>query len=156
MDWAVMQVRSQILGSGFVTHLRCNLSFPIVPEWSLALIGNASGWTLRVGNMLIRGVFDKETGGSRWRLRRTRCAMGFERQFWGPRNCGWPPRFASTSAELPSQIVIGNCRLEAKNAVWTEAPRQTGVMLLLEVSNSAIKYICPLAALFVMYEALLT
>jgi hypothetical protein len=33
----------------------------IVDASSLALIGNASGWTLRVGNMLIRGVFDKET-----------------------------------------------------------------------------------------------
>jgi hypothetical protein len=28
---------------------------------SLALIGNASGRTLRLGEMLIRGVFDKET-----------------------------------------------------------------------------------------------
>jgi hypothetical protein len=34
----------------------------IVDVWSLALIGNASGRTLRVRKMLIlRGVFDKET-----------------------------------------------------------------------------------------------
>ena len=33
----------------------------ILRESSLALIGNVSGRALRVGKMLIRGVFDKET-----------------------------------------------------------------------------------------------
>jgi hypothetical protein len=37
VDWAVVQARSQILGSGFVTRLGRNLSIPIAPEWSAIL-----------------------------------------------------------------------------------------------------------------------
>src|ERR1035441_1757927 len=48
---------------------------------SLALIGNASGQTAGDGAGSRSEAFSiRRLGGSRWRLRRTRCAMGFERQ----------------------------------------------------------------------------
>src|SRR5438105_2391063 len=50
-------------------------------SWSLALIGNASGRILsqRMGSRS-EAFSIRRLGGSRWRLRRTRCAMGFEPQ----------------------------------------------------------------------------
>jgi hypothetical protein len=52
-----------------------------ISGWSLALIGNASGQTLGwSGDLDPRRFSIRRLGGSRWRLRRTRCAMGFERQ----------------------------------------------------------------------------
>ena len=49
---------------------------------SLALIGNASaGYLETKKGKLTRGVFDKKTRREPPALRRTRCAMGFERQF---------------------------------------------------------------------------
>jgi len=48
---------------------------------SLALIGNASGADCGGGAGSRSEAFSiRRLGGSRWRLRRTRCAMGFERQ----------------------------------------------------------------------------
>jgi hypothetical protein len=56
--------------------------------WSLALIGNASGRTLGVRRKSRSEAFSiRRLGGSRWRLRRTRCAMGFERQFGSQEVC---------------------------------------------------------------------
>ncbi len=53
----------------------------ITPEWSLALIGNASGQIFGAERGPRSEAFSmRRLGGSRWRLRRTRCAMGFERQ----------------------------------------------------------------------------
>ena len=50
--------------------------------WSLALIGNASGQTAGDGAGSRSEAFSiRRLRGSRWRLRRTRCAMGFE---WQP------------------------------------------------------------------------
>jgi hypothetical protein len=53
-----------------------------VTSWlSLALIGNASGADCGGGAGSRSEAFSiRRLGGSRWRLRRTRCAMGFERQ----------------------------------------------------------------------------
>jgi hypothetical protein len=48
---------------------------------SLALIGNASGQDLEEREKSRSEAFSiRRLGGSRWRLRRTRCAMGFECQ----------------------------------------------------------------------------
>ena len=48
---------------------------------SLTLIGNDSEQTLGVERGTRSEVFSiRRLGGSRWRLRRTRCAMGLERQ----------------------------------------------------------------------------
>jgi hypothetical protein len=48
-------------------------------ESSLALIGNASGQDLEEREKTRSEAFSiRRLGGSRWRLRRTRCAMGFE------------------------------------------------------------------------------
>ena len=53
----------------------------ILGVWSLALIGNASGQTFAAEQGSQTGAFSiRRLGGGRWRLRRTRCAMGFERQ----------------------------------------------------------------------------
>jgi hypothetical protein len=53
-----------------------------IREWSLALIGNASAGYLQTEKESRPEAFSiRRLGGSRWRLRRTRCAMGFERQF---------------------------------------------------------------------------
>ncbi len=50
---------------------------------SLALIGNASGQGFWGEEGLDPRRFRSGLGGSRWRLRRTRCAMGFQRQSVG-------------------------------------------------------------------------
>src|SRR5207245_8325086 len=50
------------------------------PVWSLALIGNASGRLWGRAESRSEAFSMRRLGGSRWRLRRTRCAMGFERQ----------------------------------------------------------------------------
>ena len=51
----------------------------IVSDLSLALIGNASGQTfVGEGGLESEAFSIRRLGGSRWRLRRTRCAMGFE------------------------------------------------------------------------------
>src|SRR5437870_10692676 len=47
---------------------------------SLALIGNASGRLWGRAESRSEAFSMRRLGGSRWRLRRTRCAMGFERQ----------------------------------------------------------------------------
>ena len=48
---------------------------------SLALIGNASEQTFEAERGSRTEAFSmRRLGGSRWRLRRRRCAMGFERQ----------------------------------------------------------------------------
>ena len=53
----------------------------LTPELSLALIGNASGADFWGGaGSRIEAFSIRRLGGSRWRLRRTRYAMGFERQ----------------------------------------------------------------------------
>ena len=55
----------------------------LVSGWSLALIGNASGQIVGVerdSNIRTEAFSIRRLGGSRWRLRRTRCAMGFECQ----------------------------------------------------------------------------
>ena len=44
-----------------VLKQRVNIQFCILNEWSLALIGNASGADCRGGGISARGVFDKET-----------------------------------------------------------------------------------------------
>jgi len=50
-----------------------------IPELSLALIGNASGQTFGAERGSRSEAFSiRRLGGSRWRLRRTRSAMGFE------------------------------------------------------------------------------
>src|SRR5207253_4249546 len=52
-----------------------------IPDgWSLALIGNASGRLWGRAESRSEAFSMRRLGGSRWRLRRTRCAMGFERQ----------------------------------------------------------------------------
>jgi hypothetical protein len=63
---------------------------------SLALIGNASEQTFWAERGSRSGAFSmRRLGGSRWRLRWTRCAMGFERQpgseqsFRGAVRRGW-------------------------------------------------------------------
>ena len=46
------------------------------------------GMTLRVGRGGRSEAFSiRRLGGSRWRLRRTRCAMGFERRFGSQELC---------------------------------------------------------------------
>jgi hypothetical protein len=51
----------------------------MVSGWSLALIGNASGQDLEEREKSRSEAFSiRRLGGSRWRLRRTRCAMGIE------------------------------------------------------------------------------
>src|SRR5450755_4899496 len=53
----------------------------ITPGLSLALIGNASGADCGGGAGSRSEAFSiRRLGGSRWRLRRTRCAIGFECQ----------------------------------------------------------------------------
>jgi len=47
------------------------------------------GKTLRVGRNRSEAFSIRRLGGRRWRLRRTRCAMGFERQFGAQELCGW-------------------------------------------------------------------
>src|SRR6266567_1515568 len=62
---------------------------PILNGWSLALIGNASGQTAGDGAGSRSEAFSiRRLGGNRWRLRRTRCAMGFERQPGSERSLG--------------------------------------------------------------------
>src|ERR1700730_868205 len=64
-----------MLDPGRVAALR------IVAGLSLGLIGNASGRTHWVEEKCRSEAFSiSRLGGSRWRLRRTRCAMGFECQ----------------------------------------------------------------------------
>ena len=64
----------------------------VAPEWSLALIGNASAQTLGVERGSRSEAFSiRRLGGSRWRLRRTRCAMGFERQLAAKSRVGQAP-----------------------------------------------------------------
>ena len=59
---------------------------------SLALIGNASGQTLGVERGSRSEAFSiRRLGGSRWRLRRTRCAMGFECQLAAKSRVGQAP-----------------------------------------------------------------
>ena len=60
-----------------------------IPEWSLALIGNASGADCGGGGGSRSEAFSiRRLGGSRWRLRRTRCAMGFQRQSGSEQSLG--------------------------------------------------------------------
>src|SRR5215813_12270106 len=59
-------------------------------EWIVASLDRKRfGQTLRVGKMLIEAFSVRRLGGSRWRLRRTRYAMGFERQFGSQEVCEW-------------------------------------------------------------------
>ena len=46
---------------GTSLHVPTRTSPLILGEWSLALIGNASGQTLGAEGISMRGVFDKET-----------------------------------------------------------------------------------------------
>src|SRR5712691_3329226 len=48
--------------------------------WSLALIGSASGRFWGERDLESEAFSMRRLGGSRWCLRRTRCALGFERQ----------------------------------------------------------------------------
>ena len=52
----------------------------ITPLLSLALIGSASGRFWGERDLESEAFSMRRLGGSRWCLRRTRCAMGFERQ----------------------------------------------------------------------------
>ena len=65
---------------------------PAASFLSLALIGNASGRTLSRRSASRTEAFSiRRLGGSRWRLRRTRCAMGFERQLAAKSRVGQAP-----------------------------------------------------------------
>src|SRR5271168_1121222 len=73
-----------------VKHFGLDLTVPGV--LSLALIGNASGQALGVERGSRSEAFSiRRLGGSRWRLRRTRCAMGFERQLATKSRVGQAP-----------------------------------------------------------------
>ena len=65
---------------------------------SLALIGNASERTLRVGEGRRPEAFSMRLGLSRWRLRRTRGAMAFELQFGSQELCEWARKSWISSA----------------------------------------------------------
>jgi hypothetical protein len=74
-----LSVSGNLCGSGIKPSSGCGFSQTSV--WSLALIGNASGADCGGGAGSRSEAFSiRRLGGSRWRLRRTRCAMGFERQ----------------------------------------------------------------------------
>src|ERR1035437_6453924 len=78
-------------GGGHLLALRFGTR-RITPGLSLALIGNASGKTVEEGQKSRSEAFSiRRLGGSRWRLRRTRCAMGFERQLAAKSRVGQAP-----------------------------------------------------------------
>jgi hypothetical protein len=69
------------LRTAHILPARSELIVKIPSVLSLALIGNASGKTVEEGQKSRSEAFSiRRLGGSRWRLRRTRCAMGFECQ----------------------------------------------------------------------------
>jgi hypothetical protein len=86
--------------SGY-SRSRCVLS-----EWSLALIGNASGQTLGAERGSRSEAFSiRRLGGSRWRLRRTRGAMGFERQRGSEQGLGRAARRGGNAVSIVGMVL---------------------------------------------------